>query len=102
MVNFHIDYDNLHKTVNNKIYRLDEVKHRLEKVAFDVVRFRDAVDPDELWQIQSADDGQYIVARYSEEATETKKASQKQDKTWDVLVSQAGYIHIYYRGIPLT
>jgi len=100
MANFSIDYNNFHKTVSNKTYRLDEVKHRLEKVAFDVVRFKDSVDPEELWQIQSADDGQFIVARYSEEAGETKKASK--DKTWDVLVSQAGYIHLYYCGTPLA
>jgi hypothetical protein len=100
MANFSIDYDNLNKIVNNKTYRLDEVKHRLEKVAFDLVRFKDAQDPDELWEIQSADDGNYIVARYSEESIETKKASK--DKTWDVLISQAGYIHLYYCGTPLA
>jgi len=100
MANFSIDYDNLHKTINTKTYRLDEVKHRLEKVAFDVVRFKDSNDIDELWQIQSADDGSYIVAKYNEDSAETKKASQ--DKTWDVLVSQAGYIHLYYCGTPLA
>jgi hypothetical protein len=100
MANFSINYDDLHKTVSNKTYRLDEVKHRLEKVAFDLVRFKDATDPDELWEIQSADDGQYIVARYTDAITETKKASK--DKTWDVLVSQSGYIHLYYCGTPLV
>jgi hypothetical protein len=101
MANFSIDYDNLHKTVNNKIYRLDEVKHRLEKVAFDIVRFKDAKDDEELWQIQSADDGEYIVARYSTDDKKEEKTASV-DKTWDVLVSQAGYMHIYYCGTPIA
>lgn len=100
MANFSIDYNDLHKTVSNKTYRLEEVKDRLEKVAFDIVRFRDAKDPDELWEIQSADDGSYIVARYTDESAEPKKTAQ--DKTWDVLISQAGYIHLYYCGTPLA
>src|SRR5271165_1510892 len=100
MANFSINYDNLHKTVSTKTYRLDDVKHRLDKVAFDIVRFKDSKDPDELWEIQSSDDGEYVVARYSEETAEVKKASQ--NKNWDVLVSQAGYIHLYYCGTPLA
>jgi hypothetical protein len=101
MANFSIDYNSLHKTVSTKTYRLDEVKHRLEKVAFDIVRFKDSNDIDELWQIQSADDGSYIVAKYNEEPSiDTKKASD--DKTWDVLISQSGYVNIYYCGTPFA
>ena len=40
MPNFSIDYNSLETTVSNKIYKLDEVKHRIEKVAFDLVKFK--------------------------------------------------------------
>ena len=101
MPNFSIDYNSLETTVSNKIYKLDEVKHRIEKVAFDLVKFKDSKDSDELWQIQEASDGSYIVAKYTDDAKEDKKTA-SEDKIWDVLVSQAGYIHIYYSGVPFA
>jgi len=56
-------------------------------------------DPDELWQIQSADDGDYIVAKYD---SDDVKAEAKA-KTWDVLISESsGDINIFYKGQPIT
>lgn len=102
MPKFSIDYQKLSDSVDyvqKKVFKLADVEHRLEKVGFDVVRFKDG-DPDELWQIQSADDGEYIVAKYeSEEAKQETKAASK----WEVLVSESsGDINIFYNGQPIT
>lgn len=101
MVHFEVDYSVLDKKVANKIYRLSDVKHRLEKVAFDVVRFKDG-DPEELWQIQSADDGEFVVARYdTEDVKEAQKATTAAD--WNVLVNKiSSDINIFYKGRPIT
>jgi hypothetical protein len=94
-----IDYDSLSQTVSTKIYKFSEVKHRLEKVAFDIVRFRDG-NPDELWQVQNSADGDYIVARYTDAPEETTKTASS--NLWEVLVSKAGYLHVYFGGSPLA
>lgn len=102
MRDYSIDYNELSNVVNKvekNIYRLSDVKHRLEKVAFDVVRFKDG-NPDELWQIQNSDDGDYIVARYESDEPEAKKVSATH---WDTLVSESsGDINIFYRGQPIV
>jgi hypothetical protein len=104
MPKFSIDYQQLSNSVEKKVYKLSEVQHRLEKVAFDVVRFRDG-DPEELWQIQNSDDGDYIVARYE---TDAQAESPKTEKTassnaWEVLVNEAsGDINIFYKGFPVV
>lgn len=102
MPKFSIDYQELSNSVSyvqKKIFKLADVKDKLEKVAFDVVRFKDG-NPDELWQIQNADDGDYIVARYdAEEAKEEVKTSAR----WDALVNEAsGDINIFYKGQPIV
>lgn len=98
MPKFSINYQELSNSVDKKFFKLSDVEHRLEKVAFDVVRFKDG-NPDELWQIQNADDGDYIVAKYDAEDAVEKIASTK----WDVLVSQgSGDINIFYKGHPIT
>lgn len=93
-----LDYDAiLTNSVNRQTYKLSEVKHRLEKVAFDIVRFKDS-DVDELWQVQSADDGDYIVAKYQDAPEDqTKTASAK---TWDVVIADSA-INIFYKGHPV-
>lgn len=102
MPKFSIDYQKLSDSVDyvqKKVFKLADVQHRLEKVGFDVVRFKDG-DPDELWQIQSADDGEYIVAKY--ESDEPKPESKTASK-WEVLVSESsGDINIFYNGQPIT
>ena len=83
-----------------QIYRYEDIKHLLVKVAFDVVRFKDG-PTDELWEIQQADDGNFIVARYNEEAAQdtTKTAS---TNPWDVAVDDnTATIHIFYRQYPV-
>lgn len=98
MPKFSIDYSGLAK-ITKKAYRLSDVKDQLETVAFDVVRFKDGDKGAELWQIQSADDGDYIVALYDEEETD-KTASAN---PWSVLVSKSGSdLQISYKGDPLV
>jgi len=90
------------ETSFKKTHKLSEVKHLIEKVAFDIVRFKDA-DPEELWQIQNSDDGDYIVARY--ETTENTdelpvKTASKSD--WDVSVDGSNYLHIFYKNYQVA
>lgn len=98
MSNFKIDYSGLADKVNKKAYKLEDVRDRIEKVAFDIVRFKDGDTGSDLWQVQSADDGEeYIVSLYEPEA-EVKTSA-----VWGVSVSKtAGEIQISYKGDPLV
>ena len=96
MPKFSIDYSGLESKIYKKAYRLTDVKDQLETVAFDIVRFKDNDKGAELWQVQSADDGEYIVALYNGE--EEKIAS-----LWDVAVTKtAGDLHVSYKGDPIV
>lgn len=91
-----IDYSSLENKVYKKAYRLSEVKGQLETVAFDIVRFKDSDKGADLWQVQSSDDGDYIVSLYQPEE-EVKTAH------WEVLVNKtAGDLQISYKGDPLV
>ena len=102
MPKFSIDYNQLSSSVSHvskEFFKLSDVKHRLEKVGFDVVRFKDG-KPDELWQIQNSDDGDYIVARYESEEPKVEVTGASQ---WDLLVSESsGDINIFYKGQPIV
>lgn len=92
-----IDYSSLENKIYKKAYRLEDVKDKIEKVAFDVVRFKDDDKGANLWQIQEADDGQYIVALY--EDPELSKTS----SPWEVNVSKtAGDLQVSYKGDPIV
>jgi hypothetical protein len=101
MAKFSLDYNQLSAAVNytqKQVFKLADVKHKLEKVGFDVFRMKDG-NPDELWQIQSADDGEYIVAKYESDENKQDITASK----WDVLVSESsGDINIFYNGHPIT
>ena len=97
MSKFNLDYENLANTFVKKAYRLADVKDQLEVVAFDIVRFRDDDKGANLWQVQSADDGDYIVALYEEDAIE------KEASNWGVFVSKTGgQLQISYKGDPIV
>jgi len=92
-----IDYSKLETQVEKKAFRLADVKNQLEIVAFDIVRFKDGDRGAQLWQVQNADDGDYIVALYQEDE-EKKTAS-----PWSVAISKtSGDVQISYHGDPLT
>jgi hypothetical protein len=99
MPKFSIDYSGLATTITKKAYRLSDVKDQLETVAFDIVRFKDGDKGAELWQVQNADDGDYIVALYDDEAVE-KTAS---TNPWSVFVTKNGQdLQVSYKGDPLV
>ncbi len=101
MSKFSIDYSGLAK-ITKKAYRLSDVKDQLETVAFDVVRFKDGDKGAELWQVQSAEDGDYIVSLYDEDESEgTEKTASS--NPWSVLVTKSGTdLQIAYKGDPLV
>jgi len=92
-----IDYSSLENKIYKKAYRLEDVKDKIEKVAFDIVRFKDDDKGANLWQVQSADDGQYIVALY--EDSELAKTS----SPWEVSVSKtANEVYFFYKNDPIV
>jgi hypothetical protein len=103
MKNISIDYSGLANQFVKKAYRLSDVKDQLETVAFDVVRFKDGDHGAELWQVQSADDGDYIVALYEDEEATEKTASKAPPPAWSVLVTKNGSdLQVSYKGDPLV
>jgi hypothetical protein len=92
-----IDYLSLENKIYKKAYRLSDVKDQLESVAFDIVRFKDSDKGADLWQVQSADDGEYIVAMYQDDGEEKTAA------LWEVMISKtAGDLQVSYKGDPLV
>lgn len=93
-----IDYNLLQKSMNKKkIYKLSDVSHRIEKIAFDVVRFTDNDNIDELWQIEHCADGDYIVALY-QDSTSVKTAS---SIDWRAL-TDSDAVQIFYKETPIA
>lgn len=77
-----------------KMYKLADVSSRIEKVAFDVVRFKDDDNRANLWQIQSGEDGDYIIALYNEDF--------RKESDWEAIVDKkASIIHIFYKKTEL-
>lgn len=88
-------------TLYKKQYKLSEVKDKIEKVAFDVVKFKDDDDASKLWQIHSSDDGDYIVALYDVE--QVSKIAQASENPWTVKVSNlSGTISVFYKDTFIT
>jgi len=93
-----IDYSALAQQLTKKAYKLADVKDQIESVAFDVVRFKDGDKAAQLWEVQSADDGDYIVALYEEGEEVAKTASE-----WSVVITKtAGVLQVSYKGDPLV
>ncbi len=92
-----------YKALNNKLsakkaYKYEDVKHRLIKVAFDIVKFRDAdASIDGLWQIQNTDDGEVIVAMYEEKPELEVKSN------WTTALDKtASNINVFYKHEFIT
>lgn len=96
MSKFSINYSNLENVVYKKAYKLSDVQDKIEKVGFDLVKFKDHDKNADLWQVQQAEDGQYIVALYQQD--EEKTASD-----WDVKANKvANALEIWYKGDPIV
>lgn len=93
-----IDYSALDQKISKKAYRLSDVKDNIEKVAFDIVRFKDSDKGADLWQIQSSDDGDYIVSLYEDNNENVKTASVK--TSWEVTGTN-GNLYFFYKGEPV-
>jgi hypothetical protein len=69
MDKYTIDFNGLDKELNSpKRIKLADVKNRIEKVGFGIVRFIDDKNKLNLWQVV---DGDYIVAMYDEQGETT-------------------------------
>lgn len=92
-----IDYSALENVIYKKAYKLSDVSDKIEKVAFDLVRFIDRDDAANLWKVEDGQDGQaYIVALY--EQKEEKIAS-----TWEVKLNKvANLLEVWYKNDPLV
>ncbi len=93
------DYEVLsNKLTAKKAFKYEDVKNRLIKVAYDIVKFRDS-DPsiDGLWQIQNTDDGEVIVAMYEEKPTLESKSN------WATILDKtASNINVFYKNEFIT
>jgi hypothetical protein len=106
MDKFSVDISDMtYDILKKKAYRLSDVQDRIERVAFDVVRFRDNKDTDMLWKIQETSEGPVIVALYDEENSDlpsiTASVSSKKND-WEVLSDKiANSVDIFYHGEPV-
>lgn len=93
MRNFSVDFGAFEKSVSKRSHKFEDVKHQFTKVAFDIFRKNDG-NAQELWQIQDGEDGQYIVALYSEDelvATASTKSP------W-LVTSRNNDLNFFYKG----
>jgi uncharacterized protein YllA (UPF0747 family) len=104
-----IDYSSLEKDLNRpKHYKYADVKDKLVKVAFDIVKFNDPnEDIDGLWQIKATDDGEVIVALY--EPAENVKQSNTDSSGllknasfgWQVIAGKDS-LNLFYKEEPIA
>jgi hypothetical protein len=98
---FTVDFDHLTQTLlpQKRAYRLTDVEDRIERVAYDLVRFRDNSDTDQLWKIEDGVEGPVIVALYGEDGgLKTSESAIKGD--WDAIPDKKA-VHVFYKGEPL-
>lgn len=90
------------KNVNaKKFYRLADVKDKIEKVAFDVVRFKDSDDFSNLWVVENHNGEDVIVAMYDDEPLESKSSTEKQ-ASWQALPDRTrSSVTVFYQGNPI-
>lgn len=99
---FTVDFDHLTQTLlpKKRAYRLADVEDRIERVAYDLVRFRDNADTDQLWKIEESSEGPVIVALYGDDGEiKTVESSTKND--WDAIPDKKA-MHVFYKGEPLV
>jgi len=106
MEKFAVNYNDLQGDLapRPQAFRYADVKHRLKKVAYDIVRFTDGDDISGLWQIQQTDDGDVIVAKYDDTSnfTEVEKTASV-ETNWRALADRSGeHINIFYKDSPVT
>ncbi len=94
------DYESLEKRIaGRKVYKLADVQDRIERVAFDVVRFRDSGGLDKLWVIQEHEGEQVLVAMYDDD--EVQKEAVASDRSWAAVPDNSGNVSVFYRSEPI-
>lgn len=94
---FTVDFNNLAKTLMPKrAYRYADVEDRVEKVAYDLVRFRENEDTDQLWRIENSDDGPVIVALYGDDGGLSAE-SEVEPQGWEAVPDKKS-MHVFYKG----
>lgn len=92
-----INYMQLGQKILKTSYRLSDVRDKIEKVGFDIVRFKDNDEDARLWQVHSTDDGDYIVALYNGEDDKVVESS------WKVTLNKiAKTLSFYYKESPIV
>lgn len=105
MNKFSVDYTDLQNKLNSKkAFRLSEVQHRIQKVAFDVVRFVDSDRIDDLWQIHRDGEDEYILAMYDDsDADNLSKKTAAPVSKWKAIADHGGEaINIFFKDSPIT
>jgi len=105
MEKFAVNYNDLQGDLSPRpqVFRYEDVKHRLKKVAFDVVRFVDGDDISGLWQVQETDDGEVIVAKYDDTSDLQVEKTASVETNWRVLADRSGeHVHVFYKDSPVT
>lgn len=93
---FTIDFDYLTNQLSTeRIYKLADVQDRIEKVAYDIVRFRDNKDTDQLWKIEDRADGPVIIALYNDDGSLLSESAESQE--WDAIPDKTA-MNIFYKG----
>ena len=96
MEKYSIDFNVLDKEINApKRIKLADVKDRIEKVGFGVVRFTDEKNKTNLWQVV---DGEYIVAMYDDPTDQQNKEGVAWSVESDKLNKSAT---IFYKNTPI-
>lgn len=100
MDKFSLDFNGLDKRLSTKkAYLLADVKDKIVKVAFDVVRFREPLEGiDKLWKIVNEGDHEYIVAMYDDEIPDNVKTA---SNPWSAEVDVYGYVQIFHHNSPI-
>lgn len=97
------DYNNFANTLRrSKTIYLKDVKDRVEKVAFDVVRFKDSDGLDSLWQIEETEEGPVLVAMYGDHEEQLESHGQHKQANWATLPDKAANVNVFYKGEPIT
>lgn len=104
MDKFKLDTNELEGKLNApKMFKLEDVKDKIRKIAFDVVTFRD--NPETLWKIVPGDDGEYIVANYPlpDDAIVSQSYEESVKLSWSVETDRLNKTAtIFYKTTPIT
>lgn len=95
-----IDYDKLYQNLTNKTFKYEDVKDQLVKVAFDIYRFKNDTK-DELWEIDSCQDGSFIVAKYTEDDNQEQVKTASKHSFWSVS-SSFNNVSVSYKGVHIN